>query len=134
MLLFNARSDERNKIFSFPKIRGEHGSVLLLRHPAHIEDKNFSRRQDQSIAARPAASDVLLKGAAAFAMSSLSNLTYEVRASKHRNPLAQRLFRIAEQKKSNVVISADVTTSKDLLDLAEGVHIFICILSNRLDG
>jgi hypothetical protein len=53
------------------------------------------------------------------AMSSLSQLTYEARASKHRNPLARRLFTIASEKKSNVVVSADVTTSKELLDLAE---------------
>lgn len=52
-------------------------------------------------------------------MSSLSQLTYEARAGKHSNPLARQLFQIAAEKKSNVVVSADVTTSKELLDLAE---------------
>lgn len=52
-------------------------------------------------------------------MASLSALPYETRASKHRNPLARKLFQIALEKKSNVVVSADVTTSKELLDLAD---------------
>lgn len=53
------------------------------------------------------------------AMSSKSQLTYTARASKHNNPLAKRLFEIAEAKKTNVTVSADVTTTKELLDLAD---------------
>ncbi|PKX99721.1 Orotidine 5'-phosphate decarboxylase [Aspergillus campestris IBT 28561] len=45
-------------------------------------------------------------------MSSKSQLTYTARASKHPNALARRLFEIAEAKKSNVTVSADVTTTK----------------------
>ena len=52
-------------------------------------------------------------------MASLSALPYETRASKHRHPLARQLFNIALEKKSNVVVSADVTTSKELLNLAD---------------
>ena len=52
-------------------------------------------------------------------MASLSALPYETRASKHPHPLARQLFKIALEKKSNVVVSADVTTSKELLDLAD---------------
>jgi orotidine-5'-phosphate decarboxylase len=52
-------------------------------------------------------------------MSSKSQLTYGVRAESHPNPLARRLFQVAEAKKSNVTISADVTTTKELLDLAD---------------
>jgi orotidine-5'-phosphate decarboxylase len=62
------------------------------------------------------------------AMSSLSQLTYEARASKHRNPLARRLFTIASEKKTNVVVSADVTTSKELLDLAECTYLPTCLV------
>ncbi|KAF7158616.1 hypothetical protein CNMCM5623_003676 [Aspergillus felis] len=52
-------------------------------------------------------------------MSSKSQLTYAARASKHPNPLAKRLFEIAEAKKTNVTVSADVTTTRELLDLAD---------------
>lgn len=52
-------------------------------------------------------------------MSSKSQLTYAVRAESHPNPLARRLFQVAEAKKSNVTVSADVTTTKELLDLAD---------------
>jgi orotidine-5'-phosphate decarboxylase len=52
-------------------------------------------------------------------MSSKSKLTYGARAQSHPNPLARKLFQVAEEKKSNVTISADVTTTKELLDLAD---------------
>lgn len=52
-------------------------------------------------------------------MSSKSQLTYSVRAQSHPNPLARKLFQVAEEKKSNVTVSADVTTTKELLDLAD---------------
>lgn len=52
-------------------------------------------------------------------MSSQSRLTYAARATNHPNPLARKLFEVAEAKKSNVTVSADVTTTKELLDLAD---------------
>jgi orotidine-5'-phosphate decarboxylase len=52
-------------------------------------------------------------------MSSKSQLTYSARAQSHPNPLARKLFQVAEEKKSNVTVSADVTTTKELLDLAD---------------
>ena len=52
-------------------------------------------------------------------MSSKSQFTYGARASSHPNPLARKLFEVAEAKKSNVTVSADVTTTKELLDLAD---------------
>lgn len=55
----------------------------------------------------------------AIAMSSRSQLTYGTRASNHPNPLARKLFQVAEAKKSNVTVSADVTTTRELLDLAD---------------
>lgn len=52
-------------------------------------------------------------------MSSTSRSTYGARAQKHPNALVRRLFEIAEAKKTNVTVSADVTTTKELLDLAD---------------
>lgn len=54
-------------------------------------------------------------------MSSKSTLSYTERAKQQAHPVARRLFEIAEIKKSNVVISADITTTKELLELADGM-------------
>lgn len=54
-------------------------------------------------------------------MSSRSNLTYAARAELHTHPLAQRLFEIAEEKRSNLVFSADYTDSESLLKDANGM-------------
>lgn len=59
-------------------------------------------------------------------MSSNSRLPYGARAQKHPNALVRKLFEIAEAKKSNVVVSADVTTTKELLDLADRMHTDSC--------
>ncbi|EGC41808.1 orotidine-5'-phosphate decarboxylase [Histoplasma capsulatum var. duboisii H88] len=66
-------------------------------------------------------------------MSSKSHIPYSVRASRHGNPLAKRLFQIAEEKKSNVVLSADVTTTKELLDLADRLGPYITVLKTHID-
>jgi hypothetical protein len=52
-------------------------------------------------------------------MSSSSKQTYSVRAKNHPNHLVRKLFEVAEAKKTNVTVSADVTTTKELLDLAD---------------
>lgn len=55
-------------------------------------------------------------------MSSKSQLSYKARASNHPNVLSRKLFEIAEAKQTNVTVSADVTTTKELLDLADRTH------------
>ena len=52
-------------------------------------------------------------------MASKSHLTYSARASQHKEPMVKRLFELAETKKSNVIVSADLTNTPDLLDLAD---------------
>lgn len=52
-------------------------------------------------------------------MTSRSYLPYSVRAQQHANLIVKKLFTIAENKRSNVVISADLTDTDALLDLAD---------------
>lgn len=54
-------------------------------------------------------------------MASKTSLTYGERAQSHRNPVAKRLLEIAEEKKTNVVVSADLTTNAELLDIADSM-------------
>lgn len=52
-------------------------------------------------------------------MASKSTLSYAQRAAKHPNALVKRLFEIAERKKTNVVLSADLRNTKELLEIAD---------------
>lgn len=58
-------------------------------------------------------------------MASKLSLPYEDRARNHPNPLARRLFQIASEKQSNVVVSADVTTTQELLDLSDSMSLSV---------
>jgi orotidine-5'-phosphate decarboxylase len=66
-------------------------------------------------------------------MSSKSQLTYGARAANHPNPLARKLFQVAEAKKSNVTVSADVTTTAELLDLADRLGPYIAVIKTHID-
>ncbi|KAB8258073.1 humps family-domain-containing protein [Aspergillus pseudonomiae] len=66
-------------------------------------------------------------------MSSKSQLTYSARASAHPNALVKKLFEVAEAKKSNVTVSADVTTTKELLDLADRLGPYIAVIKTHID-
>ncbi|KAL9617843.1 MAG: hypothetical protein Q9160_007393 [Pyrenula sp. 1 TL-2023] len=66
-------------------------------------------------------------------MSSQTALSYQERAQRHQQPLVRRLFTIASSKQTNVVLSADVTTTKDLLDLADSVGPYIAVLKTHID-
>jgi orotidine-5'-phosphate decarboxylase len=52
-------------------------------------------------------------------MASKSSLSFGERAQGHSSPVAKRLFEIAEEKMTNVVVSADLTTTEALLDIAD---------------
>lgn len=53
-------------------------------------------------------------------MSSQTGLTFAQRAEKHPHALTRRLFGIAERKQTNIVLSADLTTTDELLKIADG--------------
>jgi len=59
-------------------------------------------------------------------MTSKSNLSYSIRAKNHDNLLVQELFRVAEEKKTNLVLSADLTTSEELCRVADGTISQLC--------
>ena len=63
-------------------------------------------------------------------MATKTKLPYGERAKHHPNALARRLFEIAEAKQTNITVSADLTTTEELLSIAEGgLHIAGVVLS-----
>jgi uridine monophosphate synthetase len=61
------------------------------------------------------------------------NLSYQQRAQYTHHPLAQRLFHLMNDKKTNLALSADVTTKDELLTLADQLGSQICILKTHID-
>ncbi|KAJ3000720.1 orotidine 5'-phosphate decarboxylase [Globomyces sp. JEL0801] len=59
--------------------------------------------------------------------------TYQQRIALHTNPTAKRLLQIMEDKKSNLSVAVDVTTKKELLELANILGPFICVLKTHID-
>lgn len=49
------------------------------------------------------------------------------------HPLASKLLKIMEEKESNLCVSADVTSNKELLQLAESLGPKICMLKTHCD-
>lgn len=60
-------------------------------------------------------------------MASLSSRPYGERAQNSGNALAKKLFRIAEEKQSNLVVSADLTTTTELLEIADSKSLKLLI-------
>lgn len=49
------------------------------------------------------------------------------------HPLASKLLKIMEEKQSNLCVSADVTSSKELLQLADSLGPKVCVLKTHVD-
>lgn len=59
--------------------------------------------------------------------------SYLDRAANCRNPIAKKLLEIAEAKRTNLILAADVHTSAELLHLAETIGPHIAVLKTHLE-
>lgn len=63
----------------------------------------------------------------------MTNLSYQQRANSCKNAAAKKLLQLMENKKSNLALSADVTSAAELLHLAEQLGPEICLLKTHID-
>lgn len=66
---------------------------------------------------------------------STNNITksYSARADVHRNATAARLLRLMSSKKTNLCASLDVTTTAELLHLADVLGPYLCLVKTHID-
>jgi uridine monophosphate synthetase len=67
------------------------------------------------------------------AMEQNNAFTYQQRAQHCTNPIGQRLLNTMEDKKTNLILAADVKSKKKLLDIADLVGQEICVLKIHCD-
>ncbi|SCV03280.1 LAMI_0H06898g1_1 [Lachancea mirantina] len=58
---------------------------------------------------------------------------YTERAAKHPSPVASKLLRLMDEKKTNLCASLDVLTTEELLKLADILGPYICLLKTHID-
>jgi len=61
------------------------------------------------------------------------DLSFESRAQTCTNPIGAKLMRIIAQKKTNLCLSADVTSPTELLELADSLGPYICCMKTHVD-
>jgi uridine monophosphate synthetase len=63
----------------------------------------------------------------------VSSLSYTERAAYCRSSIAKQLLQLMDEKKSNLCVSADVTSAAHLLSLADQLGPFMCMLKTHID-
>lgn len=63
----------------------------------------------------------------------VTKLSYADRAAHGKNPLARQLLQLMDDKQTNLALSADVTSAKELIHLADLLGPEICVLKTHID-
>lgn len=65
---------------------------------------------------------------------SVTTKTYAERASSQANPAAKRLLELMDRKQTNLCVSVDVTTAKEVLEIVKAVGPSVCMVKVSYDG
>lgn len=65
--------------------------------------------------------------------NSIKQLSYEQRGVMASNPVAKKLFTIMHNKKTNLCISVDMTSSQAVLQLVDNVGPYVCLVKTHVD-
>jgi orotidine 5'-phosphate decarboxylase subfamily 1 len=60
-------------------------------------------------------------------------LTYSQRSALCKNPVAKKLLSLMDTKQTNLAVSVDVTSTKELLSIADSLGPHICVLKTHVD-
>ncbi len=63
----------------------------------------------------------------------MTRMNYRQRAELCQNPTAKKLFALMEEKQTNLSVAADVTSSSELLKLADAIGPKICVFKTHVD-
>lgn len=63
----------------------------------------------------------------------MTRLSFLKRSSLTRHPMAQKLFKLMEDKKSNLSVAIDVTSQNQLLEMADALGPDLCVLKTHVD-
>lgn len=61
------------------------------------------------------------------------NTSFSDRADAAKNEVSQKLLKIMEVKKTNLCLAADLTKTEEILNLAESLGPYICVLKTHVD-
>jgi hypothetical protein len=61
-------------------------------------------------------------------LHSVTTQTYAERASSQANPAAKRLLQLMDRKQTNLCVSVDVTTTKEVLEIVKAVGPSVCMV------
>ena len=120
------------------KVSGEKGEEVMSFIRANRMEVNEDAQgglsaRSSAPSSLPAAAGPTTTVPAATAPLTASTLTYKARASLCKNTFASRLLHLMAEKRTNLCLSADVTTTGQLLQLARQCGPHICLLKTHMD-
>ena len=107
--------------------------MQFLLDDGHLTEAQFNEAM-QWVRANPCRISQVVKNDVELAKQpAIRSIGYEARAQLSTHPLTKLLFKLMEQKQSNLCVAADLTRAEDILKLADLVGPYIVMLKTHVD-